>query len=94
MAELKDMLPAGYTEFSENADFIWNCILHSSRKNSVDQEKFMRALAQCIGYLNSLKIDEVKFICVEGDMAEKISIIVDLKDYAYEALLRDWNQGS
>ena len=92
MGDFREKLPLGFDQFSKDADFLWECILNSGHGGS-DQKKFLDALKNAIAYLNSLSLAQVKIICVEGDMAEKVSMIVDLKDYAYEPLLNEWNQG-
>ncbi len=91
MADVKDMLPADFDSFSKDADYLWNSILKSTKKSKADQEKFITTLERCISYLNGLKFEQIKTICVVGDMAEKVSMIIDLKDYVYDSLIEEWN---
>jgi hypothetical protein len=91
MADIKDMLPADFDSFSQDADYLWNSILKSPQRNKADQEQFVLTLERCISYLNALKIEQIKAICLVDDMAEKVSMIIDLKDYVYQSLIDEWN---
>ena len=84
MADINDMLPADF-------DYLWNSILKSPQRNKADQEQFVLTLERCISYLNALKIEQIKAICLVDDMAEKVSMIIDLKDYVYQSLIDEWN---
>ena len=91
MAESKDFLTPEYADFSENADFIWNSIILSSNKRNVDHKDFMTALEYCIAYLRDRKMEEIKCICCQEGMAEKVSMIIDLRDYVFDSLEDEWN---
>ncbi len=88
--DLDDSFPINYEEFVKDADFLWSCILKTNAKESSNQETFMKALENCLSYLNGLKLEEIKAICLKDDMAEKISMIIDLKDYVYNSLIDEW----
>ncbi|MCH5290259.1 MAG: hypothetical protein J1D88_00675 [Treponema sp.] len=92
MADLKDLQTPEYEQFSKNATYIWNCIVKSNKAQPVNQDTFMDALEKCIGFLNGLKLEEIKCICVQDDMAEKISMIIDLKDYVFDSLHDEWQK--
>ena len=91
MGDVKDLLPADFETFQKDADFLWNSILTGASKSGSDKEKhqneFMDALERSIAYLNGLKMAEIKAMCLKGDMAEKISMIIDLKDYVYNSII-------
>ena len=86
MVEARDFQTADFKLFSENADYVWQCILHSNKKIGVSQREFLTALEYCITYLNTRKLDEIKAICIQDGMAEKVSMIIDLRDYVYTSL--------
>lgn len=91
MVSFKDMLSPEYEQFERNADFLWDWVLSGRHRESTDQEQFMKALEESISYLNGLKLEEVKCICRHGDMAEKVSMIIDLRDYVYTSLEDELN---
>ena len=91
MADVKDMLPAGFEQFSQDADFLWECILIPARKKN-SQEKFIQTLTSALAYLNTLKKEELRAVCLKEDMAEKVSMIIDLKDYVYASLIDEWER--
>ncbi len=91
MTEINDMLPAGFEQFSKDADFLWECILIPSRKKN-SQEQFIQTLTNALAYLNGLKKEELRAVCLCGDMAEKVSMIIDLKDYVYASLIDEWEK--
>ena len=90
MGDLSDFLPMDIEKFESDANFLWSCILKTNKKSDANQEKFIKALENCIAFLNGLKMEEIKAICVKDGMAEKISMIIDLKDYVYDSIIDEW----
>ncbi len=76
--------------FLQNADFIWNSILQPGARDNSDQDRFMSSLSDAISYLDKLKLEDIKFLCSQYDVADKISMIIDLKDYVYKSLKDEW----
>ena len=68
--------------FLQNADYIFTSIVQP--KSNGDQDHFMSALTEAIAYLDKLDMKDIKELCSKYDIAEKISMIIDLKDYVYK----------
>ncbi len=79
-----------FTGFQKNADFLWNCVLFKHNRRIGDQQEFIDALKACTDFLDGLSLDQVKELCKMDGMAEKISMIVDLKDYVYNSMVDEW----
>lgn len=89
-SEITNNNTVDFTSFQKNADFLWNCVLFKLNKRSGDQQEFISALKVCTDFLEKLNMDQVKDLCRIDGMAEKISMIVDLKDYVYNSMIDEW----